>query len=372
MDGSTLAFVGDVDYIAFGEGPTDFSMQVLNHRDSQVEVRPKSVNAVSNGLQRSFSYAMEGTMVSREVDLYEVCREGDVVALNTLLETSQPNLDHSNAKGLSALHYAARNNHAEVIQLLINHGADPNVRSRVEHKALSPLHFAAWFNAAKAVDVLLRNGANVESGSAFGQKPLHYAVSRASPELVMTLITKGKANLNGLDNHRFSPLHLATQRGRLDIIKILIEHGADISAVNEESETAIHIAAREGRDEVLRHLLQRVSMTGLSCKDLVNKENDEAKTCLHLAVQGGHVEAAMVCLEYGANLQSVKKSRDHLPLHVASSLGDLQMVKFLLSHDLIKVDEEDSGGMTPILRASLSGNVEVIEHLINKVNFSTN
>ena len=36
-----------------------------------------------------------------------------------------------------------------------------------------------------------------------------------------------------------------------------IEHGADISAVNEESETAIHIAAREGRDEVLRHLLQR-------------------------------------------------------------------------------------------------------------------
>ena len=55
----------------------------------------------------------------------------------------------------------------------------------MEHKALSPLHFAAWFNAAKAVDVLLRNGANVESGSAFGQKPLHYAVSRASAELVM-------------------------------------------------------------------------------------------------------------------------------------------------------------------------------------------
>lgn len=56
-----------------------------------------------------------------------MCREGDVVALNTLLETSQPNLDHSNAKGLSALHYAARNNHAEVIQLLINHGAGRDI-----------------------------------------------------------------------------------------------------------------------------------------------------------------------------------------------------------------------------------------------------
>ena len=38
--------------------------------------------------------------------------------------------------------------------------------------------------------------------------------------------------------------------------------------------------------------LNSVSMTGLSCKDLVNKENDEAKTCLHLAVQGGHVEVS--------------------------------------------------------------------------------
>ena len=56
-----------------------------------------------------------------------MCREGDVVALNTLLETNQPNLDHSNAKGLSALHYAARNNHAEVIQLLINHGAGRDI-----------------------------------------------------------------------------------------------------------------------------------------------------------------------------------------------------------------------------------------------------
>jgi len=36
------------------------------------------------------------------------------------------------------------------------------------------------------------------------------------------LLTKGKANPNGQDNQKFSPLHLATQRGRLDIIKLLV------------------------------------------------------------------------------------------------------------------------------------------------------
>lgn len=52
------------------------------------------------------------------------------------------------------------------------------------------------------------------------------------------------------------------------------------------------------------------------------------------------------------NLSNVKifQKRSSLPLHVASSLGNFKMVKFLLSHDFMHVDEEDSEGMTPILR----------------------
>ena len=52
------------------------------------------------------------------------------------------------------------------------------------NKRLTPLHYAAWFNASEAVECLIQNGANAESSSAFGQKPLHCAVSRASVELV--------------------------------------------------------------------------------------------------------------------------------------------------------------------------------------------
>ncbi|XP_020632929.1 transient receptor potential cation channel subfamily A member 1-like isoform X2 [Orbicella faveolata] len=241
---------------------------------------------------------------------------------------------------------------------------DPNKSATMENKVLSPLHYACWFNAPEAVSTLLDNNANVESCAVFGQKPLHYAVTRASVELVKTLLTKGKANPNGQDNQKFSPLHLATQRGRLDIIKLLFAHGADLRAQNDEHETVLHVAAREGWDEVLRYLLQRASMTGISCKDLVNSENHESKSCLHLAVDGGHVEAAKICIEYGADVRPVTKR--NIPLHVASSIGDLTMVKFLLSQSVIHVDEEDSEGMTPILRACLSGHVEIIEHLITK------
>ena len=66
---------------------------------------------------------------------------------------------------------------------------DPNKSATMENKVLSPLHYACWFNAPEAVDTLLDNNANVESCAAFGQKPLHYAVTRASAELVKVRIT---------------------------------------------------------------------------------------------------------------------------------------------------------------------------------------
>ena len=66
---------------------------------------------------------------------------------------------------------------------------DPNKNATMNNKVLSPLHYACWFNAPEAVDTLIDNNANVESCAVFGQKPLHYAVTRASVELVKVSIT---------------------------------------------------------------------------------------------------------------------------------------------------------------------------------------
>lgn len=61
---------------------------------------------------------------------------------------------------------------------------DPNVTATSENKLLSPLHFASWYDTDEAVNTLIDNKSNVECSAVFGQKPLHFAVTRASLELV--------------------------------------------------------------------------------------------------------------------------------------------------------------------------------------------
>lgn len=61
---------------------------------------------------------------------------------------------------------------------------DPNVTATTENKSLSPLHFASWYDTDEAVNTLIDNKSNVECSAVFGQKPLHFAVTRASLELV--------------------------------------------------------------------------------------------------------------------------------------------------------------------------------------------
>lgn len=56
--------------------------------------------------------------------------------------------------------------------------------------------------------------------------------------------------------HYHKPLHVAAQRGSLPIIKLLVEHGADIHAINNEEISVVYLAAKQGKTEVVKYLLK--------------------------------------------------------------------------------------------------------------------
>jgi ankyrin repeat protein len=116
-------------------------------------------------------------------------------------------------------------------------------------------------------------------------------------------------------------LHLATKKGLLDIVKCLIEGGADIEAKNGEKQTALHLAAKVGHFEVGKFLID--SRANLNSLDSLNR------TPLHLAVKYGHIQMVINLLNDSANINSFD-CFNKTPLHYACLEGQLDIVQLLI------------------------------------------
>jgi ankyrin repeat protein len=153
----------------------------------------------------------------------------------------------------TALHGAAWFNHHEIVQMLIENGADLNPHSTWADGE-TPLHFAARNGSAEAIQVLIDADADLDVQTEVGGTPLINMlrkVARYNPEIISLLLTGG-ANPNLQDVDGNTALHYASNYRRAEAISILIEHGAALDLVNNNSETALDVAATEVIAELLR------------------------------------------------------------------------------------------------------------------------
>lgn len=138
--------------------------------------------------------------------LLEAAYARDVSKLRVLLRERTAVADHSEA--ILALGEAACDNHAEVVEILVEEGVDVN---GIDPSGLTPLTRAAYGGSVPMVKRLLAAGAAVNLPDSRGMTPLHYAAVRQSLDLTQLLIGVG-ADPELRDNSGNSPLDLARQR----------------------------------------------------------------------------------------------------------------------------------------------------------------
>ncbi|XP_031563358.1 transient receptor potential cation channel subfamily A member 1-like isoform X2 [Actinia tenebrosa] len=266
---------------------------------------------------------------------------------------------------MAPLHYAARSNHVEIVKMLLKANADVEVKGSEKIQKITPLVCAAKFNAIEACRVLIQNGANVNVKDCYGQTGLHHTTRRTHHKIVELLLTEGKMDVNVVDVDKTTALHMAAQVGDHLSAELLLFHGIDIEAQDNDGFTAFHIAAREGNTKVLKTLLDTARSCKMNTTSLLDIPDHYGNTCLHLAVKFGHCPATKLCIDYGASPCCWQASLQ-TPLHLAAVSGNLCILKMLMANKHSDIHIEDGDGMTPILRSSLEGHTDIMEYLLDE------
>jgi ankyrin repeat protein len=216
----------------------------------------------------------------------------------------------------------------------------------------NPLHYASFCGLHDIVKVLaIEHPQDVNSQSFLGgETPLH-VTSRVD---VARLLIEHGADATAQSKDGTTPLHLASERGHVDLARLLIEHGADTTAQSEVGTAPLHQASFRGRVDVARLLIERGAD--------VTAQSKGGMTPLHQASLWGHVDVARLLIEHGAD--ATAQSKDWTtPLHQASKRGNVDVARLLIEHGA-DVTAQSMFGATPLRLASKLGHVDLARLLI--------
>ncbi|XP_051468481.1 ankyrin repeat domain-containing protein 16 isoform X3 [Apus apus] len=196
------------------------------------------------------------------------------------------------------------------------------------------------------------------------KRPLHEAASMGHPECVSYLLERG-ASVDCLKKGDWTPLMMACTRQNLEVIKALVDHGANPLLKNKDGWNCFHIASREGHPHVLQYLLD----VSPGCWDTESTIN---RTPLHTAAMHGCLEAVELLLE---RCQYKPDSRDRCgvtPFMDAIQKGHVDIARLLLEKHQACPTAVDALGAQPLHRAAVTAQDEAIQFLVSDLGVDVN
>jgi len=255
--------------------------------------------------------------------LSEASWTGEAAMVRLLIEKGANASDVNPETGMTPLHAAASRGYREVAKALLDAGARADVRDK---NGATPLYLALQFQRMDVVNLLVRgDGANPPKPQIAVNQPAQPAMDVKAA--LRDEVLRGQTNVVVMLLDLMPPLgsttllHDAALKGHLEIMELLLAHGADVNSLNAQGATALHDAALAG---------QRA--------------------------------AAEALLKHGANIDARDSESGATPLHQAASWGRRSVVELLLArHADPRI--KDKNGHTALDLAVANGQAEVAEVL---------
>jgi ankyrin repeat protein len=166
---------------------------------------------------------------------------------------------------------------------------DPAAINRPDSATIKPLHIAAMGTSNRMTKFLLDRHASCHELDGRGRTPLHFCRALVNAKTLML----GGVNINHRDDFLFSPVHAAASQGADEVLKMLIDAGADLTLANNEIGTPLHCAVQRKSRATIELLLA----AGVDVK----ARNRRGRTPLHLAMDIGRSDLVSLLFQAGAD-----------------------------------------------------------------------
>jgi ankyrin repeat protein len=183
--------------------------------------------------------------------------------------------------------------------------------------------------------------------------PLFFAVSCRQPQMVKILLQLG-ADIN-VGHPLLNPFYVAFVHNWQDILQVFCEENV-INKIIIDGKPILHHLIIQDEQELLKRLL--------SLGANVNLPNCLGEPALHVAIQHKHLEATKILVENGANINEKSLQDTHTPLYMAILLDLLDIFKYLLEKGANPDIPGDEEGFTPLHHAALMNKEEFAKILI--------
>ena len=323
--------------------------------------------------------------------LAEAAEHGDVQKIKALVSNGA-NINSQGLDGVTPLSWALVKGNLGGFNALLELGADPNL---TDDEGDSAIILAAGVKDPRFLNMAIEHGGNVNKAG-FGSITQLMIASAAGYAENINVLLEANANVNAQDALGNTALMYAVKANRVEVVRILIEAGANKLIRNEQELIALDFvdvtsSVEEGKNQ-LREILSTkphdVFLEGADLELVSAAGNGDVERVRQLVAQGSDVnvtgkggitpllwalktrnfEGYLVLLEAGAN---PNHSIEGLSvIHLAASLDDTRFLEGAIKKGG-KFDLQGPSGITPLMVASRTGNLENVRLLV-KMNVEVN
>lgn len=194
---------------------------------------------------------------------------------------------------------------------------------------------------------MLGRGLNANAKNVDNRTALHYAVAGKNKDAMQFLLQR-RVKVDQKDKHGVAPIHLAAWFGSLEILKSLVQAGAEQKVENEEGLNILHCAAINNHTEIVEYIVNDLQMKEL------DKEDRSGNRPFALAAEHGCAEMLDMLMEPYEMATMKPNKRGDTPLHLAARNDQLEAVQLLLQ-SLDTRDEVNMDGETALYQAADKG-----------------